>query len=168
MASSAPETAGAGAWLGVLRRYLLAAAGANLGWEFAHLPLYTIWTEGRAGEIVFAAVHCAAGDLLIATSALVLALIAFGRPDRPARGFAPVATDAILIGLGYTVFSEWLNTEIRRSWAYAELMPVLPFLGTGLSPLAQWIIIASAAFWWARRGAGARADRTAQPRTAVY
>ena len=108
------------------------------------------------------------GDLLIATSALVLALIAFGRPDWPARGFAPVATAAILIGLGYTVFSEWLNTEIRRSWAYAELMPVLPFLGTGLSPLAQWIVIPSAAFWWARRGAGARADRTAQPRTAVY
>ena len=153
MASSAPEPARAGAWLGVLRRYLLAVAGANLAWEFAHLPLYTIWTEGRAGEIVFAAVHCAAGDLLIATTALVLALFAFGRPDWPARGFVAVAAAAILIGLGYTIFSEWWNTEVSRSWAYAERMPVLPLLGTGLSPLAQWIVIPVTAFWWVWRRA---------------
>jgi hypothetical protein len=50
----------------------------------------------------------------------------------------------------YTVFSEWLNTEVRGSWAYSEFMPVLPVIDAGLSPLAQWIIIPFAAFWWAR------------------
>ena len=49
------------------------------------------------------------------------------------------------------MFSEWLNTEIRGSWAYSELMPVVPVLDAGLSPLAQWIVIPIAAFWWARR-----------------
>jgi hypothetical protein len=30
---------------------------------------------------------------------------------------------AILFGLGYTVFSEWLNTQVRQSWSYTEAMP---------------------------------------------
>ena len=54
------------------------------------------------------------------------------------------------LAFAYTVFSEWLNTEIRGSWAYSELMPVVPVLEAGLSPVAQWIVIPIAAFWWAR------------------
>jgi SAM-dependent methyltransferase len=42
------------------------------------------------------------------------------------------------------------NTEIRGSWAYSELMPVVPVHEAGLSPLAQWIVIPLAAFWRAR------------------
>jgi hypothetical protein len=34
------------AWLGMLRRYFLFAAVANLVWEFTHLPLYT--SDGSA------------------------------------------------------------------------------------------------------------------------
>jgi len=48
---------------------------------------------------------------------------------------------AIALGAAYTVFSEWLNVEIRRSWSYAASMPVVPFLGTGLTPLLQWLIV---------------------------
>lgn len=44
----------AGDWLMVLRRYVVAIALGNLSWEFAQLPLYTIWHEGTPGEIVFA------------------------------------------------------------------------------------------------------------------
>jgi hypothetical protein len=51
------------------------------------------------------------------------------------------------------VFSEWLNTEVRGSWAYSELMPVMPVVATGFSPVAQWIVIPIGAFWWARRPA---------------
>src|SRR3546814_3917201 len=38
-------------WLTALRRYLVAITVGNLVWEFAHLPLYTIWYEGTPGEI---------------------------------------------------------------------------------------------------------------------
>ena len=62
----------------------------------------------------------------------------------------------MLGGLAYTVFSEWLNVEVRRSWAYSDLMPVLPPLGTGLSPVLQWVVIPSAALWMARRAGSAR------------
>ena len=31
---------GAATWLMTLRRYMIFVAVANLGWEFAHMPLY--------------------------------------------------------------------------------------------------------------------------------
>jgi len=140
-----------GNWLDVLRRYLAFTAAANLLWESAHLPLYTIWREAEAGKILFAVAHCTAGDILIATAALVTALVVVRNAAWPDDGYRQVAMLTIAIGLGYTIFSEWLNTEVRESWAYTEIMPTLPVLGTGLSPLAQWIAVPLVAFWWACR-----------------
>ena len=51
----------------------------------------------------------------------------------------------IVLGAGYTIFSEWLNVEIRRSWSYTAAMPVVPFIGTGLTPLLQWLIVTTLA-----------------------
>jgi len=45
-----------------------------------------------------------------------------------------------------TILSEWLNVEIRRTWSYAAAMPVVPWLGTGLAPLLQWLVVPSLAF----------------------
>ncbi|KAB2916385.1 MAG: hypothetical protein F9K29_11600 [Hyphomicrobiaceae bacterium] len=149
------------AWLLVLRRYLIAIAFGNLAWEFAQLPLYTIWHEGSAKRIVFAAVHCTGGDVLIAGSTLVGSLLVLGGSRWPDRRYERVAAAAVVGGLAYTLFSEWLNTEVRGSWAYAGSMPQLPLIGTGLAPLMQWLIIPPLAFWWARRplATGARAPK---------
>ena len=135
-----------------LRRYFDVIVPANLVWEFAHMPLYTIWDEGTAGEIVFAAVHCTGGDILIAMSALVLALLLAGS-GWPAHRAASrrVALIAVPAGIAYTIFSEWLNIVIRAAWAYSDLMPVVPIIDAGLSPLLQWTVIPLAAFWWAAR-----------------
>ncbi|MBI2735959.1 MAG: hypothetical protein HYX38_05320 [Rhodospirillales bacterium] len=140
-----------GSWLIVLRRYLLAIALGNLAWEFLQLPLYTIWHEGTPGEIVFAAIHCAAGDVLIAGAALLSALLILADGSWPLARYRIVAGAAVIGGLAYTIFSEWLNTEIRGSWAYSEWMPKLPLIRSGLAPVAQWVLIPPAAFWWAKR-----------------
>jgi len=134
-----------------LRRYLVVLAAANLVWEFAHMPLYTIWESGTAGEIVFAALHCTGGDVLIALASVMLALFLFGNNEWPTERYYRVAVTAIIIGLAYTVFSEWLNVEIRQSWAYRGIMPTLPILQTGLSPVLRWIFVPMAAFVWAGR-----------------
>jgi hypothetical protein len=139
------------AWLSVLRWYGIALVFANLGWEIAQLPLYTIWAEGSLAELAFAVVHCTLGDLLIAYLSLVIALLVVGADEWPVRRFASVATVAVVIGVGYTIYSEWLNISVRNSWAYSSLMPVVPWIQTGLSPLAQWIVIPSVGLWWARR-----------------
>ena len=101
------------------------------------MPLYTIWRSGSAGEIVFAATHCTGGDILIAGACLFGSLVAIGHTQWPRKNFRHVAGLTIATGLGYTIFSEWLNTEIRGAWAYTEFMPVLPVIGTGLSPFLQ-------------------------------
>lgn len=126
-------------------------AGANLVWEFAHIPLYTLWETGTRGEIVFAALHCTGGDVLIALSAIMLTLFLVGTPPWPATGGRRVILLTLAFGLVYTLFSEWLNIEIREAWAYRDLMPVIPLIGAGLSPVLQWIAVPLAAFWWAMR-----------------
>lgn len=51
-----------------------------------------------------------------------------------------------IMGLSYTVFSEYLNVHIRESWGYSELMPIVPVLKAGFVPLLQWIILPSLIF----------------------
>ena len=83
-----------------------------------------------------------------------------GRSDWPqARARAVLAT-AIGLGVGYTIFSEWLNIEIREAWAYRDPMPVIPLTDAGLSPVLQWIAIPLAAWWWAVLPAGVGSERT--------
>jgi hypothetical protein len=136
-----------------LRAYLLVVLAANLTWETAQLPLYTIWATGTTREIVVAVAHCTGGDLLIAIASLTLALVLAGPRSWPGDGHLRIAALTILFGAGYTVFSEHLNIVARESWAYSDLMPVLPVIGTGISPLLQWIAIPVAALWLARRSA---------------
>ncbi len=136
-------------WLNALRRYLIAMVVGNLIWEFAHMPLYTLWENGTPREIAFAALHCTGGDVLIAASALLAALIVFGSSQWPEANYRLVGLATVLTGLGYTVFSEWLNIEVREAWAYSDLMPVIPVIGAGLSPILQWIVLPIIALWWA-------------------
>lgn len=135
-------------WLTVLRRYIVAMAVGNLIWEFAHMPLYTLWETGSPREIVLAAIHCTGGDILIAMSALLTALFLFGNSRWPHVGYRRAAVATVLIGIGYTIFSERLNIEVREAWDYRDLMPVVPVIKVGLSPLAQWIILPIIAFRW--------------------
>ncbi len=113
----------------------------NLIWEFAHMPLYTIWEEGTTEEILFAAFHCTGGDALIGLTAIMLAVFLSGGTRWPDERIQTVLFAAIFIGVGYTIFSEWLNIVVREAWAYRDIMPVVPILNVGLSPLLQWIVI---------------------------
>jgi hypothetical protein len=131
-------------------RYLGAFAVGNLVWEVFQLPLFTLWRTAGAAYLAFAALHCWVGDLLIGSAFLGLGIMVAGR-FWPSGGYVRVAAITVLLGVAYTVFSEWLSVAVRGSWAYAPAMPRLPPLGTGLSPLLQWIIVPPAAFAWARR-----------------
>lgn len=138
-------------WLAALRRYAIVSVLGHIAWETLQLPFYTIWFEGTAAQIAFAVAHCTGGDMLIAAATLLAALLVFGRgwpTDQAAYRGVAIAT--IALGIAYTVFSEWLNVNVREAWAYSPWMPRLPPLGTGLSPLLQWIAVPLAAFAWAR------------------
>ncbi|MBN9263242.1 MAG: hypothetical protein J0I75_01520 [Hyphomicrobium sp.] len=131
-------------WHLALRRYILASGALHFVWEIAQLPLYTIWTE-PIGRKAFAVLHCTVGDLMIAGISLLLTLAVIGKADWPRSGSRPVWQVLIFLGAGYTIYSEWLNVNVRGSWAYSSLMPTLPVIGTGLAPLLQWLLVPTAA-----------------------
>jgi hypothetical protein len=123
-----------------MRRYLTASLALHAVWEVTQLPLYTLWSE-TIGTQAFAIVHCTIGDVMIAALSLLVALFAIGRADWPASGAPQTWLLLLVLGAGYTVYSEWLNVNVRGSWAYAPAMPTLPILGTGLAPVLQWIVV---------------------------
>jgi len=133
-------------WRPVLLRYLLILTAMNLVWEFAQMPLYTLATTGTRREIIFSGLHCTVGDAMIGGVALVAALVIFGTGDWPSKGRLRVLAAALVFGLGYTIFSEWLNVEVRGAWAYSDRMPIVPIIGAGLAPLLQWLIVPIAAY----------------------
>ncbi|MBI2311754.1 MAG: hypothetical protein HYU77_04530 [Betaproteobacteria bacterium] len=147
------------AWRFMLLRYLPFMALANLAWEIVQLPLYTIWTSASAREIAFAVVHCTAGDVLIAAGTLFLALMVTDARAPRTWPLARIAAITIVSAMAFTILSEWIATQVRQSWTYSELMPVVPVIGVGLSPLLQWIAIPAAAFWREQR----RRSRPAPP-----
>jgi len=151
-AASGPD--GRPAWLRGFRAYLSAIAVGNLAWETLQLPLYAVWETGAPRAQAIAVVHCTGGDLLIALSALMLALVLAGHESWPHRRFWAVASLTLLFGAAYTTFSEWLNVVVRTSWAYSERMPIIPVFGfrLGLAPLLQWIVVPLAAFAAVPRG----------------
>lgn len=136
----------------VLRVFVPALAAFSLAWEAAHVRLYTLWTEAGYAYVVFAVLHCTAGDLLIGTLALLASLMLLRAPKLREWRIAPIALLSTLIATSYTIWSEWLNVEIREAWAYAEAMPRLP-LGSfelGLSPLLQWLLVPTLSLCTAR------------------
>ncbi|MEW5707487.1 MAG: cytochrome c family protein [Pseudomonadota bacterium] len=137
-------------WRFIFLAYVPTLAALSLAWEVAQLPLYTLWASALP-EIAFAVAHCTGGDVLIGLSALFTALLLTRAGALPQWRWPWVTAVAVTAGTGYTVYSEWLNTAVRKSWAYSELMPVVPHLEVGLSPLAQWLVVPAASLWIARR-----------------
>jgi hypothetical protein len=44
-------------------------------------------------------------------------------------------------GLLLAILVEWVAVQKFKRWAYAERMPTVPGLGTGLVPIAQMVIL---------------------------
>lgn len=130
-------------------RYTFVSMALHLVWEVLQLPLYTLWTTGTPSAIAFAVLHCTIGDALIAAVSLTVSVLILWAMDWPKGKFRQVAAATFLMGLGYTIYSEWHNTTVTLSWAYSPAMPTL--FGIGLSPVVQWIVIPVIALWWVFR-----------------
>ena len=134
-------------WIEVVRRYIGVSIAANVVWEVLQLPLFTLWTTGTVRQQAIAVFHCTIGDAIIAGFSLLLALALFARATWPRESATRVFLASLAFGIGYTIYSEWLNVSVRGSWAYSDLMPVVPVIGTGLTPLLQWFVVPTLALW---------------------
>ena len=99
-------------WRVFSRVYLPFMGAANLAWEVAQLPLYSLWTEASRPEIAFAVLHCTLGDLMIAASTFFLAVIVAQARIFPLQRIGLVMFMATLLGVSYTTLSEFVNTAI--------------------------------------------------------
>jgi hypothetical protein len=137
-------------------RYLPWLGALSLAWEAGHVPLYTVWNEAGVGYIAFAVLHCTVGDLLIGGAALVLALILSGERGLAYWKWRRIAVVTVLFGMAYTVFSEWMNVEVLRSWAYAPSMPRLDLgaFQVALTPVLQWLVIPPVALYLSQKAQG--------------
>jgi len=147
------------AWRLIARSYLPLLAALMLAWEIAHAPLYTLWREAKAAYIAFSIVHCTLGDILIGTLALALSLILLRERAVAGWRWTRIAALTVVLGVSYTVFSEWMNITVLRSWAYADSMPTIS-LGEariGLTPILQWLVVPPLALYLARTARRERA-----------
>ena len=136
-------------WPQAIRRYLAGSFVVHLVWEIVQLPLYTIWTTGTVAQQAFAVLHCTIGDTMIAGLSLLIVLSVADRPTWPRGGSRGIWLALLMLGVGYTLYSEWMNVNVRRSWAYSAWMPTLPTLGVGLAPVLQWFVVPTLVLWLA-------------------
>jgi hypothetical protein len=124
-------------------RYAAVTAPLFALWEVAQLPLYTIWwTEGLAANLA-AAAHCTAGDALLAFATVFVGLlVALRTAPETVLKVAFIAT--LTAGVAATIVIEFVSTQWLGRWAYSAWMPIEPLLGTGVSPILQWLLIPSA------------------------
>jgi hypothetical protein len=113
----------------------------NYPWEFLQVPLFAGLGELPHWEAVETCSLAAVGDAVIALVAFWVAA-AIGRSRRWLMRPRPATWSAYLAtGLAITVALEWSATALFDRWQYAAEMPTVPWLGTGLTPLLQWLLL---------------------------
>jgi hypothetical protein len=123
----------------------------NFPWEMWQIRFFQGTAMAPAWDVIRTCSRATVGDAAIAVvSFLVVAGLARSRAWilRPsAWEVAGFVATGVLITIGI----EWLSTGPLDRWAYAEAMPTLPLLGTGVLPLLQWILIPPLVAWFVRR-----------------
>ena len=113
----------------------------NFVWEIWHFPLFQSMGNLTHFE---ATIHCT----LAALGDVVILLVAFWIIALTARSRSWIihpktiqVTGFIAIGIVITVVIEAIAIHVLNRWQYATAMPTLPIIGTGITPIFQWLII---------------------------
>lgn len=107
-------------------------------WEWIQTPFFIDVTKD-INTIIWFRIHCTIGDMMI----LFFSILGTSLIHRNIKWiFSPVKTQyltATILGMTYTLFSEYRNVHIAGNWQYSELMPELG--GIGLVPVLQWMLL---------------------------
>ncbi|MDD5721020.1 MAG: hypothetical protein PHT16_01060 [Candidatus Pacebacteria bacterium] len=98
----------------------------NVIWENLHSVFYANYMGGKITEIILLRASLA--------DALIVAIITL-----PFIFYSPLKNKSwliIFIGIIISIFIEYWGLGTGR-WAYNSLMPIIPVLGTGLTPTVQ-------------------------------
>lgn len=123
----------------------------NVPWEFLQVPLYLGMPSMPHWAAVKACMQAAAGDAVIGLVAYGVVALWQRRRGWLWRYGHRECTAFVLTALMITVGLEWHATVIAQRWSYAPMMPTLPWLGTGLTPLLQWLVLPPLILWISSR-----------------
>lgn len=123
----------------------------HFAWEILQAPLFSSLSQTDHYTGIAICLRATLGDLAIALAAFWCAsLVGQGRQWFMLPGKrAPVVFFAV--GLLVTIGLEYLSTEMTSRWTYGGAMPLLPVIGTGLSPILQWVFVPILVLWYMRR-----------------
>lgn len=133
---------------------LLFAFLLNFPWEFLQVPFFRDMPAMDHWEAVRVCTQVTGGDALIALFGFWVVALCWRSRDWIRRPRAAQVGVFVLVGVLVTIGFEWHATVIAERWTYAEHMPVLPVLGTGLLPLMQWLVLPPLIVWLVYRQIG--------------
>ena len=125
----------------------------NFVWEFLQVPLY----EGMAEAVHWDAIKTCARASLADGGIMLVGFWSTALLWRTRSWVLRPTTRQVVVfsgvGVVITIVAEYLATTQGGTWgwAYAEAMPVVPVIGTGLSPLMQWVVLPPLTVWFVSR-----------------
>lgn len=120
-------------------------------WEMLQAPLYSSARDLPHVQGIWICARAAIGDVGIALSAYACAAATQRASLWVLRPRAEGWLAYLVFGLLVTVAFEYLGTGLLQRWAYGTAMPTLPVLGTGMSPVLQWLLVPPLAVWLTAR-----------------
>lgn len=123
----------------------------NFVWEFWQVPFYRDMPSGPHWQATRICTLAAVGDAAIMLASFCIVAAFAGTRTWVLAPSAAQVSVFTMTGIVITVIIERAATEQLHLWAYADRMPVLPLLGTGLLPLLQWVILPPLVVWFVQR-----------------
>lgn len=125
----------------------------NYPWEFLQVPLFADMPQTAHWDAIRTCTRATLGDAVI----MLIAYWAVGLVARNRSWVLSPSTARILMfaatGVLITIAIEMLAVAgiWLGGWRYSSLMPVVPGIGVGLSPLLQWVVLPPLVVWFSRR-----------------
>ena len=120
-------------------------------WEFLQAPLFRSMQDVSHMDGIRICLQATLGDMVIALIAFWVASFLAGTRRWAAKLDRRSIAAWLSTGIAVTLAIEFYSTKIMARWAYGSSMPRLPLIGTGIAPVAQWIIVPMVVLWYLRR-----------------
>lgn len=122
-------------WVFIISTFVL-----NLIWELlqGELGFY----EGHGGDIVSMALcaRAAIGDVFIVAGIYALMTIIYRTRTWIFTMSKSTWVVLVLVSISVAILVEWWGIYTGR-WSYSDLMPIIPFLSMGVTPILQMTIL---------------------------
>lgn len=123
----------------------------QFAWEVLQTPFFVRMPTMSHWAATLICFKATIGDVGIALAAFAAGALRDKRPDwiiTPSRGAIAIY---LAVGVLITIAFEWYAVYLAHRWAYAELMPLVPWLRVGLTPILQWLLLPPLILYFVRR-----------------